>query len=159
MANSKLNGNSPIEVRRSGIQGKGVFAARRIRKGQRIIEYTGEIIDLAEEDRRYDDETMSRHHTFLFKIDEEYTIDATRRGSKARFINHSCDPNCEAVWEDRRIYIEAIKNIQPGVELVYDYAYEHDGPMTRKDREFYKCCCGATNCRGTILKPRRRSRR
>lgn len=153
---NKDHNNSFLLVKRSGIQGRGVFAAKRIRKGQRIIEYTGEIIDSEEEDRRYDDAAMKRHHTFLFKIDEEYTIDATRTGSDARFINHSCEPNCEAVWEDRRIYIEAIRNIQPGVELTYDYAYEHEGKITRKDREFYRCCCGSPKCRGTILKLKRR---
>ncbi len=137
-----------------------MFAARRIRKGQRIIEYTGEIIDTAEENRRgYDDSKMSRHHTFLFKIDEEYAIDATRQGGSARYINHSCDPNCEAVWEDRRIYIEAIRNIQPGVELVYDYAFEHDGPLSEEEKSLYFCRCGSKKCRGTILKPKKRRKR
>ena len=156
MGNSKSNGHSLLKVKSSGIQGRGVFAARRIRRGRRIIEYTGEIIDNQEEVRRYDDEAMSRHHTYLFKIDENATIDAGSRGSIARFINHSCDPNCEAVWEERRIFIEAVKNIQPGVELTYDYAYEHDGPLTPSLRQFYFCGCGAGNCRGTIIKPRRR---
>ncbi|MCX6835441.1 MAG: SET domain-containing protein-lysine N-methyltransferase [candidate division Zixibacteria bacterium] len=156
MGRSKSNGNSHLKVRSSGIQGRGVFAARRIRKGQRIIEYTGEIIDNEEETRRYDDEAMSRHHTYLFKIDETTTIDATNRGNIARFINHSCDPNCEAVWEERRIFIEAARNIQSGVELTYDYAYEHEGPLTPALRQLYFCCCGAGNCRGTILKPKRR---
>lgn len=156
----RTNNKKPlIRVRNSGIQGRGVFAVRRIRKDQRIIEYTGRIINSEEEARCYDDSKMERHHTFLFKIDENTTIDATRRGSIARFINHSCDPNCEAVWEDRRIFVEAIKNMQPGVELTYDYAFEHDGPLTKKDREFYVCHCGARKCRGTILKPRKRRRR
>ena len=159
MSTSRLHKNGLLKVRRSGIQGRGVFAARRIRKGRRIIEYTGNIIDREEEQRRYDDSRMSRHHTFLFKIDENTTIDATRRGSIARYINHSCDPNCEAVWEDRRVFIEAIRNIQPGVELAYDYAYEHNGRLTKKQKAFYVCRCGSERCRGTILKPKRRSRR
>ena len=158
MGTSNSNGNSLLKVRSSGIQGRGVFAARRIRKGQRIIEYTGEIIDNEEETRRYDDEAMPRHHTFLFMIDENTTIDASCRGSIARFINHSCDPNCEAVWDDRRIFVEAARNIQPGVELTYDYAYEHDGWISPALRQLYCCRCGAGNCRGTILKPRRRKR-
>lgn len=145
-------------VRHSGIQGKGVFAGQRIRPGRRVIEYTGEIIDSAEEDRRYDDAAMARHHTFLFKIDEEYCIDASKRGSIARYINHSCDPNCEAVWDDRHIYIEAIRNIQPGGELTYDYAFEHEGRMTAELRERYVCRCGSKKCRGTILKVKRRRR-
>lgn len=155
------NTNKPlIRVKKSAIQGRGVFAARRIRKGQRVIEYTGENIDQAEELKRgYDDSAMSRHHTFLFKIDDEYTIDATHSGSIARYINHSCDPNCEAVWEDRQIYIEAIRNIQPGVELCYDYAFEHEGPLTEEDKALYFCRCGSDKCRGTILKPKRRRKR
>ncbi len=140
-------------LRNSRIQGRGVFAGRRIRKGQRIIEYIGEIITVEEEQRRYDDDAMSRHHTFLFKIDEKITIDATRRGNMARYINHSCGPNCEAVMEDGRIFIEAIRNIQPGTELTYDYSYEHEGELTAELKEFYFCRCGSDNCRGTILNP------
>ena len=137
-----------------------MFAVRRIRKGQRIIEYTGEVIDQVEETKRgYDDSKMSRHHTFLFKIDEEYTIDATRQGSSARYINHSCEPNCEAVWEKRRIFIEAARNIQPGVELCYDYAFEQNGPLTKEEETFYYCRCGSKKCRGTILKPKRRRKK
>lgn len=159
MTNSKRTRNSLIKTKNSTIQGRGVFAVRRIRKGQRIVEYVGEIIDTEEESRRYDDSKMDRHHTFLFKIDENTTIDGTRRGSVARFINHSCDPNCEAVWEERRIFVEAIKNIQPGVELSYDYAFEHEGRLTKKDADFYVCHCGSAKCRGTILKPKRRRKR
>jgi SET domain-containing protein len=142
-----------LKLRNSAIQGRGVFAARRIRKGERIVEYVGEIITVEEEQRRYDDASMARHHTFLFQIDDKTTIDATRRGNVARYINHSCDPNCETVQEDGRIFIEAIRNIQPGVELTYDYGYEHEGPLTTEDRQFYFCCCGSDNCRGTILNP------
>jgi SET domain-containing protein len=150
-------------VRRSSIQGKGVFASRRIRPGTRIIEYQGERVSSEEADRRYDDDHMERHHTFLFTVDEDILIDAAVDGNEARFINHSCDPNCEAVLEDGRVYIEAIKNIQPGVELTYDYHYEREGPYEKGWAELYACHCGAENCRGTILdKPRpptRRSRR
>jgi SET domain-containing protein len=142
-----------LTLRNSAIQGRGIFAARRIRKGERIIEYTGEIITVEEEQRRYDDDSMSRHHTFLFQIDEKTTIDATRKGGIARYINHSCDPNCEAVWEEGRIFIEAIKNIQPGLELTYDYGYEHEGALTPEVSAFYFCRCGSENCRGTILSP------
>lgn len=159
MASNKQTKHPLIKTKNSKIQGRGVFAARRIRKGQRIIEYVGEIIDTKEEERRYDDSKMDRHHTFLFKIDDNTTIDGTRRGSDARFINHSCEPNCEAVWEERRIFIEAIKNIQPGVELAYDYAFEYEGPLSKEEAEFYFCSCGSPKCRGTILKPKRRRKR
>jgi len=141
-----------FRVLRSGIQGRGAFATTRIRKGTRIIEYTGELISPEEEARRYDNNGTNRHHTFLFAIDENVTIDATRRGGVAKYINHSCDPNCEAVNDDDHIFIEAIKNIQPGVELTYDYGFEHDGESIAKLRELYPCRCGADNCRGTIVK-------
>jgi SET domain-containing protein len=129
-----------------------------------VIEYRGELIDAAEEDRRYDDRTMSRHHTFLFKVDNNTTIDASRTGGPARWINHSCDPNCEAVLDDNHVYIEAMRNIQPGVELCYDYAFEPDGDETEEELNFYICKCGSPKCRGTILdikrpkKKRRKSR-
>ena len=145
-------GRSPIEVRNSRIQGRGVFATRRIHKGRRIIEYTGERISHQEADQRYDDEGMSRHHTFLFEVDENTVIDAARDGNDARFINHSCEPNCEAVSEDGHIYIEAIRNIQPGAELTYDYAYGCDEALTPELLHRYRCKCGAPGCRGTILK-------
>lgn len=138
-------------VRNSKIQGKGAFALRRIRKGQRIIEYTGERIGSEEESRRYDERKMKRHHTFLFGIDDDVSIDAAVGGNNARFINHSCDPNCEAVQEDGRIFIEAIKNIQPGVELAYDYNFQIEPPITLKELEYYECRCGSRKCRGTIL--------
>lgn len=141
-----------FEVRNSRIQGKGAFALRRIRKGQRIIEYVGERIGPEEEARRYDEDKMDRHHTFLFGIDDKVSIDAAVGGNDARFINHSCDPNCEAVQEDKRIFIEAIANIQPGAELTYDYNFQVDGQVTRKLLEFYVCHCGMKKCRGTILR-------
>ncbi len=150
--------NPWFELRRSRIQGRGAFAKRRIRKGTRIIEYTGEIITDDEADRRYDDEKMDRHHTFLFAVDVNHVIDGARRGNDARYINHSCDPNCEAVIEDNRVYIDALRTIEPGEELLYDYQYERDGdPQPSWDR-LYACECGAPNCRGTILKPEKKKR-
>ena len=104
----------PFELRESPIQGRGAFATRRIRKGSRIIEYTGERITQDQADERYDDEAMSRHHTFLFTLDEDTVIDAAVDGNEARFINHSCDPNCQALIEDKKIFIYALKDISPG---------------------------------------------
>ena len=160
--NSNSNGSAnsyPFEVRGSRIQGKGVFAIRRIHPGRRIIEYTGERISSDEEALRYDDTKMQRHHTFLFEIDDDTSIDAAVGGNEARFINHSCEPNCEAVNEEGRIFIEAIKNIQPGVELTYDYNYEHDGRISEEERKFYYCRCGSKRCRGTILREVRKRKR
>jgi hypothetical protein len=143
----------PFELRQSPIQGKGAFATRRIRKGTRIIEYTGERITQDEADKRYDDEAMGRHHTFLFTLDEKTVIDAAVDGNEARFINHSCDPNCQALIEGDQIFIYALKDISPGEELVYDYAYERAEGMDEESEELYVCRCGAKNCRGTILAP------
>lgn len=140
-------------IRKSAIQGRGAFAVRRIRKGTRIIEYVGEPITQREADERYDDDAMERHHTFLFSVDDDLVIDGAVGGNDSRFINHSCAPNCEAVIEDGRIWIEALETIQPGAELVYDYAYERSGEPDASWDELYACRCGAANCRGTILKP------
>ena len=147
--------NKYFELRRSGIQGKGAFATRPIKRGTRIIEYTGERISPEEADRRYDDGGMGRHHTFLFSVDSKVCIDAAVDGNDARFINHSCAPNCEAVDERKRIYIEAIRDIVPGEELTYDYQYERDGTEDEKWEKIYVCKCGAPTCRGTILAPKK----
>jgi uncharacterized protein len=150
----------PFELRTSSIAGVGAFATRPIKKGARVIEYTGERISNAEADRRYDEEKMSNHHTFLFTLNRRTVVDAAVGGNEARFINHSCAPNCEAVIEDgRRIYIEALRDIPVGEELVYDYQYERLDDHTTNDERFYSCRCGAPGCRGTILAPRRRKKK
>ena len=141
-----------FEIRRSRIQGRGAFALRVIRKGTRLIEYTGERISDDEGDRRYNDDAMKRHHTFLFSLDDGTVVDGAVGGNDSAYINHSCDPNCEAVIEDNRIYIDALRTIYPGEELAYDYAYERTSAHTKEDEELYACRCGAPNCRGTILK-------
>ena len=146
----------PFELRDSRIQGRGAFATRPIKKGERIVEYLGERISQREADKRYDDTTMERHHTFLFSVDERTVIDATHTGNDARFINHSCDGNCEAVVDQRRIFIEALRDIAPGEELAYDYGYERGEPEDDAELEaMYPCRCGAAKCRGTILADRK----
>jgi SET domain-containing protein len=148
--------NDWVELRQSPIHGLGGFARRDIAKGERIIEYTGEKISNAEADRRYDDDQMRRHHTFLFILNTKMCVDAAFDGNAARFLNHSCDPNCEAVIERGHIWIEAVRNIPAGTELLYDYQYEDDPEYTEEDLRFYLCRCGAPNCRGTIVKTRRK---
>jgi uncharacterized protein len=149
------DGGRPFEVRRSRIQGRGVFATRRIRRGMRIVEYRGEIIDEAEADRRYPWTDDERHHTFLFRLDDGSVIDAGRRGNAAKYINHSCDPNCEAVEEDGRIFIDAVRDVRKGEELVYDYHFILDEPHNAANKKLYPCHCGAADCRGTILARKR----
>ncbi|HEX6134562.1 MAG TPA: SET domain-containing protein-lysine N-methyltransferase [Longimicrobiales bacterium] len=145
----------PFEVRRSRIQGRGVFATRRIRAGTRLIEYRGEVISDEEADRRYPFDEDERHHTFLFRLDSGDVIDAGPRGSIAKYINHSCDPNCEAVEEDDRIYIYSLHDIAKGEELVYDYNFVLDEPHNTANKRLYPCNCGAAKCRGTILAKKR----
>jgi hypothetical protein len=151
----------PFEIRRSGIQGRGGFATRRIKKGERIGEYVGERISQAEGDRRYDDDAMKRHHTFLFSVNRRTVIDAAVGGNDTRFINHSCDPNCDAVIERSRVYIDACKSIPEGAELFYDYSYEREKDAADDVESQYPCWCGTSKCRGTILMPlpKRRKRR
>ena len=149
----RTRGTGLYEIRKSNIQGKGVFAKRRLRPGQRIVEYTGEKISNDEADKRYDEDKMKRHHTFLFTLDDDYCIDGNVPSNKAKLINHSCDPNCEAIIEDDRIWIYALKNIQPGVELAYDYQYERTGDNIAELEKFYMCRCGSEKCRGSIMAP------
>jgi len=155
-----------IEVRRSRIHGSGVYAARRIRKGTRIVEYLGERISHATADARYEEKGQDDGHTFLFIVDRRVVIDAGVDGNEARFINHSCDPNCETVIEDRRVFIEALRTIQPGEELGYEYGLTWESTDDPEELARYACRCGAAKCRGTMLaekptdaKPARKKRR
>ena len=152
------NQHNPFyEIRRSSIHGRGAFALRRIRKGTRIVEYTGQRISDEEADRRDRSNGQIHEHTFLFSTSDHGCIDAGRGGNSARYINHSCNPNCEAVDEDGRIFIEAIRNIQPGVELSYDYMLTGPAPRTKAERAKVACFCGAPNCRGIMTAARRRN--
>lgn len=151
-----------IAVRQSGIHGTGVYALRRVRKGTRIIEYTGERVSHAEADRRYEYKDVADNHTFLFILDARAVIDAGVGGNEARFINHSCAPNCLTVIEKRRIFIDALRNIAPGEELHYDYLIQREAHDPPDIEEIFGCHCGAKQCRGTMLEPpevRRRRRR
>ena len=138
-----------VIVRGSEIHGKGVFAGRNIAKGARIIEYKGRLITEDEADKRYgDDET---NHTFLFLLDNDMVIDAYRDGNSARWINHSCNPNCEPVEEGNRLYIHAVRNIKAGEELAYEYNLVIEDRYTPAIKKLYACRCGARKCHGTFL--------
>ncbi|MGH7462190.1 MAG: SET domain-containing protein [Longimicrobiales bacterium] len=142
----------PYVLKKSPIQGRGAFARRRIARGERIVEYKGERISSKEADRRYPaPEPGKHHHTFLFELDSGDVVDAAVSGNSARFINHSCRPNCETVIEDDRIFIDAIRPIKAGEELVYDYNFILDEPHSPANKKLYPCACGARHCRGTIL--------
>jgi len=163
----KSSSASPlIRVRRSKVHGAGVFAASDIKKGTRILEYVGERISHAEADRRYADKDHDDNHTFLFTVSTRTVIDGGNGGNDARYINHSCDPNCETLIEAGRVYIEAIRNITQGAELGYDYLIERDPSDPPDIDQIFACRCGAAKCRGTMLlppkpvrkKPRKRSK-
>jgi uncharacterized protein len=138
-------------VRSSSIHGRGVFALMTIPKKSRVVEYKGERISHEEADDRYSEEHEHSPHTMLFAVNDDVVIDATRRGNSARWINHSCAPNCEIVDENARIFIEARRDIRPGDELTYDYNLQLGEPHTRAAKRAHACYCGARRCRGTML--------
>ena len=141
-----------LAIRSSKISGLGAFAQRPIPKGARIIEYRGERISPAEADRRYAGSPEGHPHVLLFTVNSRIVIDGGVRGNEARFINHSCGPNCEAVTEGRRIWIYALKDIAVGEELTYDYNLTGDPQDLAEQRREYPCNCGSANCRGTMFK-------
>jgi uncharacterized protein len=140
-----------VETRNSRIHGRGVYARVPIKKGTRIIEYLGERISHAEADRRYELKGDDDGHTFLFIASKRVVIDAGVNGNEARFINHGCDPNCETVIENRRVFIEAIRDIEAGEELSYDYQLTWESTDDPAELALYACRCGAQSCRGTML--------
>src|ERR1700730_17477873 len=145
-----------IEVRRSDVHGLGVFAAKRIPKGTRIIEYVGERVSHDEADRRYEEKDANESHTFLCIVDSKTVIDGGVDGNDARFFNHSCDPNCESTVEKRRVYIEAVRDIESGAELTYDYQIQREDDDPQNIDEVFACRCGFPQCRGTMLWPTER---
>lgn len=140
-------------VKRSKIAGRGAFATAPIRKGAIIIEYAGYWVTPEEEEAHYKDDQSLDHHTFLFYVDKSKTIDASYNGNEARFLNHACDPNCETVIRNRRVFIKAIKPIDVGEELVYDYSFIFWGPLEKNWKIRYRCRCGSSKCRGYMLDP------
>ncbi len=145
----------PFEIRPSPMQGLGAFATHRIPAGTRLVEYAGERLTPAAASTRYPDRPGERHHTFLFAIDDAVIVDAAVDGNDARWINHSCSPNCDAVIDDGRIWIESIRSIEPGEELAYDYAFTLPERHTPSAKRRYPCHCGAATCRGTMLAKKR----
>lgn len=151
-AKAPANGRR-IQVRRSGVHGKGVFALAPIAKGEFIIEYKGEIINWDEALRRHPHDPSQPNHTFYFHLEGGDVIDGAVDGNAARWINHACEPNCEAEEDEdnRRIRIHALRNIKPGEELFFDYRLVIDARLTPKLKAEYACLCGSKKCRGTML--------
>jgi uncharacterized protein len=142
-----------IVVRQSGVHGKGVFAAVSIATGERLIEYKGERISWKEALRRHPHNPDEPNHTFYFALDDGDVIDGKVKGNSARWINHSCAPNCEAEEIEGHVYIHALRDIAEGEELFYDYGLVIDAKQTKKLKREYECRCGARKCRGTMLAP------
>ncbi len=151
--------NKPYRVRHSAIHQWGVFATRWIPEGTRIVEYRGRRISRRRADADGRESNEEHPIVLLFSIDARTVIDAAQGGNEARFINHSCEPNCEAVMDKGRIYIEATCDIRPGEELTYDYQLEADGRQTAGLKRQYACNCGSTTCRGTMLAPKPTTRK
>ena len=148
-----------VVVRKSSVQGRGVYATQDFEPEDVIVEYLGERISQEKAGERYDDESVRRHHTFLFSVDDEICIDASRDGNEARFINHSCEPNAYALVKSRRIFILAQRPIAAGEEIFYDYWFSTDPDYTLEQlRRIYPCLCGAKKCRGTLAAPPKKPR-
>ena len=143
-----------IQVRRSGVHGKGVYALKDLAEGETLIEYGGEVISWKEALRRHPHDPSNPNHTFYFHIDDKHVIDGKQGGNSSRWINHSCQPNCEADEDGGRVFIKALHNIAAGQELFYDYGLIIDAKYTPELLAEYPCWCGAKSCRGTLLAPK-----
>jgi SET domain-containing protein len=160
MSTSSKSAASPkqplYEVRKSPVHGNGVFALRDIAAGERIIEYRGERISWDHATERAAQQGGPVNHTFYFSLADGNVIDGGRRGNDARWINHACEPNCEAYEEDGRVYIHALRDIEQGEELNYNYALIYDERHTPALKRLFACRCGTPGCSGTMLAPKRR---
>ncbi|KMZ64430.1 Histone-lysine N-methyltransferase [Zostera marina] len=144
--NRPFRKDKKIKVVKTHFCGWGVVAMENISKGDFIIEYIGEVIDDAQcEKRLWDMKYRGDQNFYMCEIGKDFTIDATFKGNVSRFLNHSCDPNCKLekwnVEGETRVGVFASRSIAAGEPLIYDYRFEHFGPMV-------KCNCGASNCQG-----------
>ncbi len=148
-----------IKVRHSEIHGNGVFAARKIPAGARIIEYQGKRITDKQAEKRFGQDPENPHHTFFFSLDSGKLIDGGDEGNDARWINHACEPNCEAQEEKGRVFIHALRDIKRGEELNYDYGLVIDDKMSKALKKAYACRCGCEACRGTMLAAKKKKKK
>jgi len=146
-----LLADTHIRVRHSAIHGNGVFATRKIPAGARIVEYAGKRITEAQAEKRFGLDPNNPHHTFFFSLESGKLIDGGDQGNDARWINHACEPNCEAQEEKGRVYIHALRDISRGEELFYDYGLVIEEKMSKALKAAYACRCGSGSCRGTML--------
>jgi len=154
-----------IHVRHSKIHGNGMFAVTGIPAETRLIEYKGKLRTHRQADSLHGGESDSGH-TFLFTLNDKYVIDANENGNDARWINHSCDPNCTAVLEEAegrdrskdRVFIESLRPIKAGEELTYNYGIVLEERQTPRLKAIWACRCGSPKCTGTLLQPKRRKK-
>jgi len=136
----EANYDPNLSFARSAIHGTGAFARRPLKAGTRVIEYVGEVINKKESLRR-----CELGNQCIFRRDEEYDLDGNVPWNPARFINHSCAPNCEAISQDGRIWIVARRDIAAGEEVTFNYGFDLE------DYREYPCACGASECVGYIV--------
>ena len=148
-------GSRRIQVHQSDVHGKGVFAVADIPAGTRIIEYKGEVITWDQALERHPHDPSQPNHTFFFHLDTGEVIDGNVNGNIARWINHACEPNCEADETNGRVHVVALRDLMAGEELFYDYRLVIDARYTKKLKKEFECRCGALTCRGTMLAPKK----
>lgn len=119
----------------------------------RILQYKGRIITWAQAQEAQPHDATDPNHTFYFHLDDERVIDGSQGGNSARWINHSCDPNCIAEEDNGRVFIRTLRPILMGEELSYDYSLMIDEPLTDALKAEFACHCGSVSCRGTLLDP------
>ncbi|CAB3975140.1 TPA: SET domain-containing protein-lysine N-methyltransferase [Burkholderia cepacia] len=139
-----------FSVRRSPVHGKGVFALLPLQVGEVLVEYKGKRMPWQQAVEAHEAAGMDGH-TFFFGLSDGGVIDGGQGGNSARWLNHACDANCEAVEVGGRVYIEVVRKIECGDELFIDYGLQVDEPSDQITRDAYKCNCGARSCRGTML--------
>lgn len=139
-----------VTVRRSPVHGRGVFALRALAPGECIFEYKGEVIRWRTAIRQYR-RRCDPGHTYLFGLSDGRVIDGARGGNSARWLNHACEANCEAIEMGNRVFIHAITSVAAGEELFLDYQLALDASAGEEVRLQYRCRCGSRRCRGTML--------
>ena len=140
-----------VTVRKSSVHGRGLFALQAIAAGQRILQYRGEVTSWQRASARFR-RSGTPGHTFIFGLADGRVIDGSVGGNSARWLNHSCQPNCEAIEDERgRVFIETLKDVMPGDELSIAYGLTIDGAITPELIADYACRCGAKRCTGSML--------
>ncbi|WP_345817772.1 SET domain-containing protein (plasmid) [Paraburkholderia sp. PREW-6R] len=140
-----------VTVRKSSVHGRGVFALQAIPAGQRIFEYRGEVTLWHRASVRHRRSAM-RGHTFIFGLADGRVIDGSVGGNSARWLNHSCQPNCEAIEDERgRVFIETLRKVKPGEELFIAYGLTIGEAVTPELAADYSCLCGTKRCTGSML--------